>query len=116
MADSPCGFRCRARTTARRRVPRAILQGQSAATLNPGTAAFRFGVPVADGQWHAVECARVGGLLTLTVDGTVRGSVALPTTLSVSNTQPLSIGGKGTSPNNDQFAGSLDDVYVDISR
>jgi hypothetical protein len=32
------------------------------------------------------------------------------------NTDPLCIGGKGTSANNDQFAGVIDDVYVSIAK
>ncbi len=73
-------------------------------------------VSVADGRWHTVDCARTAGLLTIAVDGVPAGSVAVPTDLAVVNDQPLRIGGKGTSPNDDQFSGSLDDVYVAIDR
>jgi hypothetical protein len=72
-------------------------------------------VGIADGRWHSVECARSGGSLTVTVDGVNRGSVRLPTTLSVHNQDPLRIGGKGVSPNNDQFTGAVDDVFINIA-
>jgi hypothetical protein len=91
--------------------PSCVLVG----TASPRIYLAQSSVSVADGQWHAVDCVRVGGSLTLSVDGVVRGSVSLPTALSVSNDQPLRIGGKGNSPNNDQFVGSLDDVYVSLN-
>ena len=71
-------------------------------------------VTVANGQWHAVDCARAGGSLTVSVDGQVRGRVALPTTLSVHNGDPLRIGGKGAGVDNDQFTGVVDDVHVQV--
>jgi hypothetical protein len=71
-------------------------------------------VSVANGQWHAVECERAGSSLTVLVDGVVSGRINVPTELSIVNSDPLRIGGKGTSANNDQFHGSLDDVFVSI--
>ena len=68
---------------------------------------------VANGRWHTVDCVRDGASLTVSVDGVLAGSVSLPTTLSVYNDDPLRVGGKGSSANNDQFNGALDDVYVD---
>jgi hypothetical protein len=44
----------------------------------------------------------------------VRGTQKIPATLSVSNTRPLSIGGKGAFADNDQYNGALDDVWVRI--
>lgn len=67
---------------------------------------------VADGQWHRVGCVREGASLTVSVDGVPAGAVSLPTTLSVQNDDPLRVGGKGNSANNDQFNGAVDDVYV----
>jgi hypothetical protein len=69
---------------------------------------------VADGTWHTVQCRRVGARLSILVDGRVRGSIWVPGTLSVANDRPLSIGGKGTYPDNDQFRGVLDDVWVRV--
>jgi hypothetical protein len=68
---------------------------------------------VANGRWHTIACVRDGGSLTVSVDGARAGSVSLPTTLSVHSDDPLRVGGKGSSANNDQFNGVLDDVYVD---
>jgi hypothetical protein len=67
---------------------------------------------VADGQWHQIECSRRDATLTIAVDGKILGQTKLPSSLSIVNTNPLCIGGKGTSANNDQFTGSIDDVYV----
>jgi hypothetical protein len=73
-------------------------------------------ITVADGQWHQIDCARRDGLLTIAVDGRLRAQRSVPPTLSIVNTDPLCIGGKGTSANNDQFAGVIDDVYVSIAK
>lgn len=72
------------------------------------------GVSVADGKWHQVECVRSGNVLAVQVDGARTGSVSVPINLSVSNDAPLRLGGKGSGPNNDQYNGALDDVYVNI--
>ncbi|MET7423268.1 LamG-like jellyroll fold domain-containing protein, partial [Dactylosporangium sp. NPDC005555] len=69
-------------------------------------------VSVSDGAWHRLECRRAGTSLTVLVDDVEHGTATLPATLSVVNTVPLSIGGKGTGLDNDQFHGSLDDVWV----
>ncbi|MDT5034190.1 MAG: hypothetical protein QOC94_4361 [Actinoplanes sp.] len=69
---------------------------------------------VTDGSWHALECRRAGATLSILLDDRPRGSVAVPATLSVRTTQPFSVGGKGTSGTNNQFHGSLDDVWISI--
>jgi len=74
----------------------------------------RSSVTIADGNWHTVECRRVAAALSVLVDGKLRGSTAIPATLSVTNDEPLAIGGKGAYRNNDQFRGALDDVWVRI--
>jgi hypothetical protein len=71
-------------------------------------------VTVADGVWHRIECRRAGTALTVFVDGVLRGRAGIPSGLSVSNAAPLSIGGKGAYPDNDQFHGVLDDVWVAV--
>jgi hypothetical protein len=71
-------------------------------------------VPVADGAWHTVRCQRLGAALRIMVDGAVTGLTKIPAGLSVANNHPLSIGGKGAYADNDQFQGSLDDVFVRI--
>ncbi|BCJ54172.1 hypothetical protein Asp14428_56470 [Actinoplanes sp. NBRC 14428] len=74
----------------------------------------RSGVSVADDTWHTVECRRKGSWLAIRVDGRRRGSTTIPAGLSVSNSIPLSVGGKGAYRDNDQFQGALDDVWVAI--
>ena len=69
---------------------------------------------IADGTWHAVECRRTGPTLAILVDDKLQASTAIPEALSVDTPQPFSIGGKGTGENNDQFHGSLDDVWIHI--
>jgi hypothetical protein len=71
-------------------------------------------VTAADGRWHAIVCRRTGTVLSVSIDGVVRGSVAVPAKLSVTNSRPLSIGGKGAYADNDQFNGTLDNVWVQI--
>jgi hypothetical protein len=71
-------------------------------------------VTVADGAWHAVECSRAADVFIILVDGVIRGTLTIPAALAVTNTSPLSIGGKGTSRDNDQFQGAVDDVWVRI--
>lgn len=72
-------------------------------------------VTVADNAWHAVECRRKRSVLIIRVDGKWRGSTRIPASLSVTNRNPLSIGGKGAYTDNDQFQGALDDVWVAVS-
>ena len=69
---------------------------------------------IADGSWHSVECRRTGPTLSILVDDQMQASIAIPPTLSVVSTQPFSIGGKGAGANNDQFHGSVDDVWIHI--
>jgi hypothetical protein len=69
---------------------------------------------IADGEWHTLECRRTGATLAVVVDDLVKTSVAIPATLSVVTAQPLSLGGKGLGQDNDQFHGSLDDVWVQV--
>jgi hypothetical protein len=71
-------------------------------------------VSVADGGWHAIQCRRSGRVLSVVVDGQVRGRATVPATLSVINRAPLSIGGKGAYRDNDQFQGAVDDVWIQI--
>lgn len=80
----------------------------------PGIKLVTSSVTVADGTWHAVECRRTATALTVLVDGAVRGNRAVAASLSVANDRPLSIGGKGAYSDNDQFQGTLDDVWVRI--
>ncbi|BCY07792.1 LamG domain-containing protein [Actinoplanes sp. L3-i22] len=71
-------------------------------------------VSVADGNWHSLECRRTGPTLSILVDDVPQTSVPVPATLAVDTTSPLTVGGKGAGANNDQFHGTLDDVWVHI--
>ncbi|MEV6527357.1 LamG domain-containing protein [Longispora sp. NPDC051575] len=71
---------------------------------------------VADGTWHSVDCARRGGDLTVTVDGSQVASSRVPANLSIDTDQPLRFGGKGPGARNDQFFGDLANAYVIIDR
>lgn len=72
-------------------------------------------VSMADSTWHTVTCTRSGSRLGITIDGVPRGSVFVPPGLSIANTEPLRIGGKGANASNDQFAGQIDNVFLTIS-
>ncbi|MEV4507728.1 LamG-like jellyroll fold domain-containing protein [Dactylosporangium sp. NPDC049525] len=88
--------------------PSCVIVGTAGPTIYVALASLT----VADGRWHRVECSRSDALLTVAVDGQLKGRSAIPSSLSIANADPLCIGGKGTSANNDQFVGAIDDVYV----
>jgi hypothetical protein len=69
---------------------------------------------ISDGSWHAVECRRTGPTLSILVDDQLQASVAVPAALSVESARPFSIGGKGVGADNDQFHGSLDDIWIRV--
>jgi len=73
-------------------------------------------VSVADGNWHTLECRRAGSQVTVLVDDVRRGGTTIPADLAVDNKIPLSVGGKGSFSNNDQFQGALDDVWVSVGK
>ncbi len=70
---------------------------------------------IADGQWHGLECRRDGATLSIVVDDQVQATAPIPADLSVVTAQPFSIGGKGVGEDNDQFHGSVDDVWIQVS-
>ena len=82
----------------------------------PAILVARSSVTAADGRWHRLRCQRTGTLLEVFVDDVPRGRTTVPAGLAVSNGLPLSIGAKGAYPDNDQFNGVLDNVWVRISR
>ncbi|KHD73685.1 membrane protein [Actinoplanes utahensis] len=71
-------------------------------------------ISVADGKWHTLECRRTGPTLAILVDDRLESVTAVPATLSVDTNQPFTVGGKGVGQNNDQFHGTLDDVWVKV--
>jgi hypothetical protein len=88
--------------------PSCVLVGTSSPTIYVALSS----TTVANGQWHQIECTRSNAMLTISIDGKSYGQVGIPASLSITNDDPLCIGGKGTSANNDQFAGAIDDVFV----
>jgi hypothetical protein len=73
-------------------------------------------IPLNDGAWHTLVCARTSDRLTLTIDGS-RVRRALGPTGTISNTRPLTIGGKldcdQIKVTCDYFAGEIDSVRID---
>ncbi|MEV4348465.1 LamG-like jellyroll fold domain-containing protein [Actinoplanes sp. NPDC049596] len=69
---------------------------------------------ILDDDWHILECRRTGPTLAVVVDDRVQATSAVPESLSIVSGQPFSLGGKGVGRNNDQFHGSLDDVWIHI--
>ncbi|MET8154674.1 LamG-like jellyroll fold domain-containing protein [Actinoplanes sp. NPDC049668] len=90
--------------------PTCVMSDQNTPTIHVARGARS----IADGAWHSLECRRIGTSLSIHVDEQEAGSATLPAGLSVVNAQPLSLGGKGTGVDNDQFHGSVDDVWVSI--
>ena len=74
----------------------------------------RSAVTVADGQWHKITCLRSGADLGVYVDDMLKGTAAIPATLSISNTMPLRIGGANFHSITDMYHGLLDDVYAEL--
>jgi hypothetical protein len=72
----------------------------------------RSSVGVADAGWHDILCQRSGTSLTVFVDGTDRGRVTIPATLSIANARPLRIGGPNFNTKSDMYHGLLDNVYA----
>ncbi|MFP2911672.1 laminin G domain-containing protein [Pyxidicoccus sp. 3LFB2] len=72
-------------------------------------------VGIADGTWHKVSCQRTSTTITILIDNIARGSALIASTYDISPVgQPVGIGAKGTGSNNDQFHGSLDEVYFNL--
>jgi Concanavalin A-like lectin/glucanases superfamily len=73
-------------------------------------------VAVADGAWHDVVCKRSGDELVITVDGSQKKSTLIPQDLTIAPGGPVRIGGKDLKPDNDQYFGTVDDVFVAVQR
>jgi hypothetical protein len=71
-----------------------------------------------DGVWHTVRCERTASQVRMTVDGVVTGTKSGPTG-SISNTVPLTIGGKlqcdQVEVSCDYFQGDIDYVKIETS-
>jgi hypothetical protein len=88
--------------------PNCVLVGRGSTRIYLARASVR----ITDGAWHSVGCSRAGATLTIYVDGTARGSVSVPSTVSVGNALPLRLGGRNLNSRSDQFGGALDEVYA----
>lgn len=92
--------------------PSCVVVGEGESTIHEVYA----DVTIADGAWHDVSCRRDRTKLVITVDGAKRKSTSIPKDLTISPAGPMRIGGKSLKPNNDQYFGTLDDVYVSTAR
>ena len=83
-----------------------------------GSASVWSTTKINDGLWHVVTCTRTKTQATVTVDGKVVGTIA-HTTGSISNTWPLTIGGKSKCDQVktfcDYFTGQIDYVKIQTS-
>ncbi|MDP9795329.1 hypothetical protein J2S43_003841 [Catenuloplanes nepalensis] len=69
---------------------------------------------VLDNKWHTVTCQRTASQLIIWVDGENRGSVAVPSNVSISNNLPLRIGAQNLNAKQTAFGGAIDDVTVSL--
>jgi Concanavalin A-like lectin/glucanases superfamily len=90
--------------------PSCVIAGQSARIYRAEPL-----LDVADGTWHNLVCARTATSLTIIVDGVPRATVPVPAKVSIANTEPIRVGGKGPNKGNDQFAGMIDNVFMTIA-
>ncbi|GAB1692877.1 hypothetical protein KRM28CT15_46800 [Krasilnikovia sp. M28-CT-15] len=88
--------------------PRCALTGAASPTTYPAKSS----ITIADGAWHTLECRRTSTELRILVDGQVTGSTTVPADLTIDNTAPLVLGGKGLADNNSQYHGALDDTWI----
>lgn len=98
--------------------------GRPACTFGTGRRGYSVSTTtrVNDGRWHRIACTKAasGGrvVVTLTVDGVAKRRVFHAATFAISNTLPLSIGGKSSCNASqvdcDYFEGSLDQASVRI--
>lgn len=71
------------------------------------------GTSIADGRWHRVSCSRTSAGLAVIVDGAVTGwQPSRP--IDVASQASVKIAGKSIGGGDDQFHGTLDDVFVTI--
>jgi|GEM_PF-865888 len=73
--------------------------------------------PLNDGEYHTITCERIGSQLRLIVDGKLDDTAGFATG-SISNNQPISIGGKTNCDNKpngiscDYFSGWIDEISI----
>ncbi|MFI5842061.1 LamG-like jellyroll fold domain-containing protein [Catenuloplanes sp. NPDC051500] len=69
---------------------------------------------VLDNKWHTVTCQRTATQLIIWVDGQNKGSVAVPSTVSIANNLPLRVGAQNLNAKKTMFGGAIDDVTVSL--
>jgi hypothetical protein len=72
-----------------------------------------------DGIWHTLRCERRGNFLMISLDsgeGEDSRSIEIPAghTVTITNPQPIRIGGQNVMASADQFHGSLDNISIEI--
>jgi len=92
--------------------PSCVLVGMKETLIHEAFADFS----ISDGSWHDVTCRRSGDELVITVDGSHKGTAHIAKSLTIAPAGPVRIGGKDLKADNDQFFGSLDDIYVETHR
>ncbi len=75
---------------------------------------FTSGITIGDGQWHHIAFTRTGGpttgVLSLYIDGILRGTTPDDTDANTTSTAPLCIGQRATGSN--RFKGNADEVRI----
>lgn len=89
--------------------------GEPSCVVRSGADALvvRSSVSIADAGWHQVTCRRTGQGISIRVDDTV--DMARGRTGSVDNPWPIRVGSPGVGDRDDQFHGSVDDVFLRIA-
>jgi chitodextrinase len=77
-------------------------------------------MPLNDGLWHTVRCEKTVDRVTMTIDGTTTVQSSRGTIGSISNTFPLTIGGKfdcdQVQVTCDYFSGNIDWVHIEAGK
>jgi hypothetical protein len=92
--------------------PSCVLVGMNATEIHEALA----DVTIANGTWHDVTCRRSGDELVISVDGSQKKSAVIPEDLTIAPDGPVRIGGKDLKPDNDQYFGLLDNIFVAVPR
>ena len=75
--------------------------------------------PLNDGRWHTVRCEKTADRVTMTIDGAVTVRSPIGYIGPISNTYPLTIGGKincdQVNVGCDYFAGAIDFIRIETS-
>jgi hypothetical protein len=93
-----------------RGVPACVIGGMRSGTFHRVLIKSTSGI--ADGTWHALRCERTATTVRLVVDGKVKARASF-NAVKLNDSSPVTIGGRAPAQSgNDQFFGTLDDVYM----